>query len=226
MNSNSTVTASFGLPLAVALDNTDLTWTTGGDVPWYGQTQDSEDGLGAARSGAIVGGQQSWLQGLTANLTQTMRLSFWWNVSSQPPDALAFAIDGTNAAASIAGPEVGWQQFERNLPPGVHTLLWTYTKQSNDNPTSIPFADAAWVDEVTLTGATSFAPMLGIQNAGPNAVLLYWPGSSTAFQLQQTAELLPANWVSTTNSVNLVNGTNQVMVAPAEQSQFYRLAPQ
>jgi hypothetical protein len=108
MNSTKTITALFGLPLAVALDNTNLVWTTGGNAPWYGQTEFSEDGLGAAQSGFILGGsslvaadQVSWLQAVT-NMTEPMQLSFWWNVSSQPPDALSFSIDGVTLA-SISG---------------------------------------------------------------------------------------------------------------------------
>jgi len=150
MNGHKSVIASFGLPLAVALDNTNLIWTTGAEAPWFGETEVSEDGTGAAQSGTIVGGQQSWLEAVATNLTQSYQLSFWWNVSSQPPDALSFSIDGT-IYASISGPAVRWEQVVTNLPAGTHTLVWAYTKQSNDHPTGIPFADSGWVDEVNLT---------------------------------------------------------------------------
>jgi len=33
MNSHKTISASFGIPLPVALNNTNLTWITGGNVP-------------------------------------------------------------------------------------------------------------------------------------------------------------------------------------------------
>jgi hypothetical protein len=149
MNSHKTISASFGLPLPIALDNANLTWVTGGNVPWFGQTEISEDGVAAAQSGPISGGQQSWFQTVTS-LSQPMQVGFWWDVSSQPPDGLTFSVDGT-ALASISGEAVGWQYFQTNLPAGSHTLLWTYAKASNDNPTGIPFADSGWVGDVTLT---------------------------------------------------------------------------
>jgi hypothetical protein len=229
MNTNESVTATFGFPLGVALDNTNLIWTTSGDEIWFGQAEVSEDGIGAAQSGPIVSywnggnfvGDQTTLQ-TTFYIAQPGQFGFWWDVSSQPPDGVTFSING-KAVASLSGQSVPWQQFQTNLSAGLYTLVWTYSKGPVDIPNGIPYSDAAWVDQVTLTAATSLAPLLGIQTAPGNAVLLYWPEFSAVLQLQQTAELLPANWINTTNSVNLVNGTNQVLVEPAGQSQFYRL---
>jgi hypothetical protein len=80
------------------------------------------------------------------------------------------------------------------------------------------------VDEVSLeASAASPAPVLGIQLSGENAALLYWPVSTSVFRLQQTAALNPASWTDTTNTVNPVNGTNQVLLAPTAPTQFYRL---
>src|ERR1039457_4102307 len=55
MNTNESVTANFGFPLGVALDNTNLVWTTTGNDLWFGQAEVSQDGAGAAHSGPIVG---------------------------------------------------------------------------------------------------------------------------------------------------------------------------
>lgn len=195
MNSNSTAIANFGLPLAVALDNTNLTWTTGGDAPWFGQTQASKDGLGAAQSGTIVGGQQSWLQGITTHLTQPSQLSFWWNVSSQSPDALSFSVDGI-ANGSISGEAVGWQYFLADLPAGTHTLVWSYAKQSNDNPTGIPFADSGWVDEVTL----STLPVVTNCLSAPLGMVNWWPGDGNA------VDIVSANNGTLLGGVNFTNG--------------------
>ena len=149
MNSHKTVSASFGIPLPVALDNPNLVWTTGGSASWYGQTAVTEDGTNAAQSGLISNSQQTWLQAVASNLTQNCQLSFWWSVSSQSPDNLAFAIDGT-AYSSIAGEAVGWKHVLANLTAGNHTLLWTYAKGSGDVPTGIPFTDSGWVDQVLI----------------------------------------------------------------------------
>jgi Divergent InlB B-repeat domain len=232
MNTNESITANFGLPLGVALDNTNLVWTTSGNALWFGQTEFSQDGMGSAQSGPIVSywnggnfvGDQTMLQ-TTIYLAQPQQLSFWWSVSSQPPDGVTFSIN-SNVVASLSGESVAWQNIQTNLPSGACTLTWTYSKGPVDIPDGIPYFDAAWVDQVTFTPLTAtlpVAPVLGIQLARPNSVLLYWPVSSNVFRLQQTATLRPANWTNTTNAVSVVNGNNQATVTGAVNSQFYRL---
>jgi hypothetical protein len=223
MDGHKTVTASFGLPLPVALDNTNLTWTTGGDAPWFGQTAVSQDGLGSAQSGFIGGGQQSWLQAAT-NLSQPMNLSFFWLVSSQPPDGLAFSVDGT-VWATNSGVAPAWQLVQTNLPAGNHTLRWTYARQSYDLPTGIPFADSGWVDGVSLTpgGSTLTSPLLTITFVATDTVVLSWPVASTGFVLEQCPAVGATNWDNVTNTVTVVDGYNQVTIMPATGVAFYRL---
>jgi hypothetical protein len=223
MNSHKTVSASFGLPLPIALDNTNLTWITGGSVPWFGQTEISEDGVGAAQSGLIGGGQQSWFQ-TVANLSQPMQIGFWWNVSSQPPDGLSFSVDGITLA-SISGAAIGWQYFQTNLTSGIHTLLWTYSKGANDYPTGIPFSDAAWVGDVSITPPVTQAnaPSLSIILANTNTVVIFWPAPSTGFILQQNSFLQSTNWTNVTNPINVVGEQNQVITSLSTSNQFYRL---
>jgi hypothetical protein len=182
MSANETVSASFGIPLSVALDNQNLVWTTGGNASWYGQTAVTEDGTNAAQSGLITDSQQSWLQG-AVNINEPMQLGFWWNVSSQPPDALSFSIDGT-VLGSISGESVGWQFMRADLTPGSHTLLWTYTKDSADNPTGIPFADSAWVDEVAfISYGTNYGPNCF---SPPSGLVAWWPGQNNALDVAGT----------------------------------------
>jgi hypothetical protein len=229
MNSHKSIGASFGLPLPLALDNSNFVWTTGGSAPWYGQTEISHDGLGSAQSGFILYLQQSWLQGV-ANLSQPMQFGFWWSVSSQTPDGLAFSIDGAPGGA-ISGTSGTWQHVQTNLPAGAHTFLWTYSKPEPDdqNGTSTayantPWADAAWVDEVVLTplNTQTNAPVLTITFANPNTVTISWPSPSTGFALQQTATLAPPNWVSAPAPTD--NGIIKYLaVSPATNNMFYRL---
>ena len=229
MDTNETVTANFGFPLGVALNNTNLVWTTSGDELWFGQADVSEDGMGAAQSGPIVSywngssfvGDQTSLQ-TTFYSAQPETLGFWWNVSSQPPDGVAFSIN-SNLVATLSGQPVAWQYVQTNLPAGVNTLTWTYSKGPVDIPSGIPYSDAAWVGDVTLAATTPTAPVLDIKSAGVNSALLFWPVSSAVFRLQQTAALMPANWTDATNTVSQVNGTNQVSVVLTAQSLFYRL---
>lgn len=190
------------LTLPNALENTNLTWTTGGSVPWFGQTQFSADGFASAQSGDIYGGEESWLQGVTTNWTQPFQISFWWNVSSQPPDGLSFSIDGTNYA-SISGTDAGWQQVVvTNIAAGTHTFVWTYTKQSNDNPTGLPFSDSGWVGDVNL--APLNAPIILTQPQSQSALV----GSNVTFMVTASGSspLSYQWWLNQTNM--LIGQTN------------------
>lgn len=231
MDTNKLILASFGYPLSLALDNTDLLWSTGGDADWFGEVEVSEDGVAAAQSGRIVSyydgstftGQQTWLQTIVESNQPTM-VSFWWNVSSRPPDALSFSLDSMRVA-SISGETVGWQNFQTNLPPGRHTLTWTYSKGPVDIPTGLPFADSGWVDQVSVvsTNNPTQPPALTIFSTGTNTVVIAWPAPSTGFLLEQSSSLAPANWTTVTNVVGVFAAENQVVLVPSAASQFYRL---
>jgi hypothetical protein len=234
MDGHKTITANFGLSLPVALDNANLVWTTGGDAPWFGQTEFSDDGNGAAQSGPVIcpvgsGGpgdwvsQQSWLEA-EANLSQPEQLSFWWNVSSQPTNGCTFSVDGT-VYASISGNGRGWQYVQTDLSSGIHILSWDYNQYNSDNPTNVSYSDAAWVDEVmlALNITQANAPLLAIDLTSTNTVLISWPAPSTGFRLQQNSTLSSASWASVTNAINVVGGQNQVTISPASSSLFYRL---
>jgi hypothetical protein len=75
------------------------------------------------------------------------------------------------------------------------------------------------VDNVTVTTI----PALNISAAHTNTVLVSWLSPSTGFVLQQIAALGATNWVNVTNTVEVVNGQNQVTVSPATGNRFYRL---
>jgi hypothetical protein len=216
----------------VALDNSNLVWTTGGSEPWSGQTEFSEDGLGAAQSGFIATGQQSWLQAV-ANLAQPMQLAFWWSVSSQPPDGLAFSVDGA-AIASISGLGATWQYMQTNLPTGPHTLLWTYSKTANDAVTyntnglpnvflNVPWVDAGWVDQVVLT-PISVPPVFQSATQAGGTITLSWSAlAGRTYQLQYKTNLNQTNWINLTN----LTATNSIATASesiaSDPQRFYRV---
>lgn len=67
------------ITLGEAVDNVSLTWTTGGDADWFGQTSVYYYDGDAAQSGDIASGQSSWIQ---TTVTGPGILSFYWKVSS------------------------------------------------------------------------------------------------------------------------------------------------
>jgi hypothetical protein len=131
-------------PLGEALNATHLTWTTGGDADWFGQSDESRDGE-AAQSGGITDQQETWME---TTLTGPGHLTFWWKVSSEQDfDFLQFSVDGALVAA-ISG-ETGWHHRSLGLPAGTRLLRWPYAKDSILNSGQ----DAGWLDEVSLEPA-------------------------------------------------------------------------
>jgi hypothetical protein len=55
-------------------------------------------------------------------------------------------VDGEPAGEWSGTSVTGWQAFSLSLPPGPHTLTWSYEKDGNASFG----ADAAWLDAVVL----------------------------------------------------------------------------
>ena len=70
---------------------------------------------------------------------------------------------------------------------------------------------------------TPGAPLLSIHLTSTNTAVISWPVSSPAFNLQQNSALGTANWGGVTNVPTVVDGQNQVIIAPPAGNWFYRL---
>jgi hypothetical protein len=88
------VTADFVVAdaLGAALDNFDLSWSSGGPPPWAPLNLATPNGSGdVARSGAVGHNQGSYLR---TSVTGPGWVSFWWKVSSEAGfDFLRFYLD-------------------------------------------------------------------------------------------------------------------------------------
>ena len=67
-------------------------------------------------------------------------------------------------------------------------------------------------------------PPLSIQSAGYGSVTLTWPSTAQGFVVQVATSLSNPNWQALSQSPVVVNGNNQIPVAPSGAPQFYRLA--
>jgi hypothetical protein len=151
MTANRNVTAAFvpTLPLAQALDNTGLQWSSHGNAIWFAQTAITFDGVDAAQSGGLAANQFS---ALSTSVLGPGTLSFRWRVASQPGfDLLSFRLDGA-VLTSISG-DSGWQLQSWSIPAGLHTLEWRYAKDGSISSNG----DRAWVDQVqyAFTGSAA-----------------------------------------------------------------------
>ena len=158
-------------PVGDSVELTTLPWTRTGQSLWFGQTEQTFDGIDAAQSGAIEDDQST---SMSITITGPDRLSFYWRVSSEEDfDELFFLMDGEPAPGiePISGEE-DWTEVNFVIPSGSHVLAWEYRKDES-------FAegdDTAWLDDLRfasgrrpviiadsfhslLTGQTSRVPL-------------------------------------------------------------------
>jgi len=147
MNAANSVTAIFAIDtiaLGVALDNTRLLWTTGGDAPFAAQTTTSYYGGSALQTGRIGNNQSTYL---ATSVTGPGTLSWYWRVSSEDGyDFFTVYLDGTPQYRRSG--EGSWTRNTLDIPAGSHTVIWEYVKDDFVSSGQ----DAGWVDYVTLSG--------------------------------------------------------------------------
>ena len=166
--------------LGDAVDNTQLSWSTGGYANWFRETNTYYYGGDAAQSGAIGSNQYTWIK---TSVNGAGTLEFYWKVSCASQNYLAFYIDGTEYDR-ISG-ATGWQEETYSISSGYHELMWKYVKGSdnnnnNDNNAVLAsdatlgdsstasttssggsvtiYQDCGWLDYVRWTPATNHAP--------------------------------------------------------------------
>ncbi|MEW6557182.1 MAG: carboxypeptidase regulatory-like domain-containing protein [Elusimicrobiota bacterium] len=146
--------ADVSVNLGEALDNTALTWTTGGSANWFGQSTTYYYDNDAVESGKITHNQTTYIQ---TSVTGPGTLTFYWKVSSQAydwwggGDLLTFYIDDVEKTY-ISG-AVDWTQLSYSISSGYHTLKWAYSKNSETNSG----ADCGWLDKLEWTGKSGDA---------------------------------------------------------------------
>lgn len=125
--------------LGEAVDNTALTWTTGGDANWFGETSVYHYGGDAAQSGDVSYDQSSWIQ---TTVTGPGIVSFYWRVSSSwVMGSLEFYIDGVENLPWASYWD--WELRTYAIPSGSHTLKWVYA------PSVLGYA--GYLDKVVYT---------------------------------------------------------------------------
>ncbi|MGF1656510.1 MAG: S8 family serine peptidase [Verrucomicrobiales bacterium] len=141
--------------IAEAVDAPELTFSTGGNVPWAVNPFEGLNNAGAARSGAITDNQESWVQTTVAGAGE---LRFFWKVSSETDyDFLRFLINGQEQER-ISG-ELGWSQRSYVLGEGTHILRWVYDKDESVSAGQ----DNGWLDQVVWVPAVPEVPTLSYQ---------------------------------------------------------------
>ncbi len=135
------------LPLLMALNSSNLVWSSGGDAYWFGQIAMTADGAGAMQSGPIDDAQDVWLEAASEGKGT---LQFMWKVSSENRDYLRFYGDEQPVAAISGITVTEWQTFTFTVTnAGPHTFRWGYVKGKS----GAAGEDAGWLDQVTWAPA-------------------------------------------------------------------------
>jgi hypothetical protein len=157
MNGDKFVQAVFGLPLNEVLGVTNI-FTTGGQGGWFGQTNESHDGISAAKTAPVVkdpNGSVSWMQ-TTVKLVKDGTVSFWWRTDLSD-NFVEFLIDNNrifNSTRELFN-VTPWTFHTSYLSAGTHTINWTFHHAADGSSletgyTTIP-EDAAFVDQLVIT---------------------------------------------------------------------------
>ncbi len=205
VSSNALLTTFSITDLGTALDNPGLAWTTP-NVAWFPQTNTTHDGVSAAQSGVISGGQSSTLQ---TTVTGPAMVVYWWKVDCDSFwMSLSFSANGT-IQSSMTG-AVDWQLMTNIVGSGSQTLQW------NLYPVHNAFAGGtAWVDQVQVIPIAGVAPAITAQtgdtttNAGNNITFSATATGTTPlrYQWQLNGADVPG-WTNATLTLNNVQPAN------------------
>lgn len=157
--------------IAQAVDNTQLVFTTGGNLPWTLSTSSNHDGVDSVESGWITHSQQSWLE---TTVTGPAYINFWFQLQSElGGDYFRFTIDGEELWYSEDTHL--WRLLGFYVPPGQHIVRWNYTKNE-----SISYGyDGMWLDQIEVQGVQQL-----IGNTIDNPDLTWSMPSAQAWPLQ------------------------------------------
>jgi hypothetical protein len=208
-------TSGFG-SLCEAVDNCDLTWTTGGDANWFVQVDGScyccyfYDGDGA-QSGKVSASQSSYIR---TTVTGPGQFSFHWKISFGYVDKLNFYMDNVLQGYIMGMGGGDWSQRVCAIPVGTHTLEWVYNRSIYGSDST-----CAWLDKVEFTRDTAIVlnrkqlTFGAIQGISTEPQTFYIKGSVPG-PLYWTASW-EQGWLKVTPGAHIGNNVVTVSVNPA-----------
>ncbi|MGB2581699.1 MAG: PKD domain-containing protein [Thermoplasmata archaeon] len=132
-----------------ALDGELLSFVAMGEVQWVGVNHASAGDGDSIQSGDVGDGEAT---PIAISVFGPAQVSFMWKVSSQSgSDVLRFEIPEAGVSESISG-DRDWSERTYDIEDGVHTLIWSYSKDSGVSE----LEDTAWLDSIHVS-----APLLG-----------------------------------------------------------------
>ena len=138
------------IPIGLALGG-GLQYERTDPTNWFGQTNYSYDGDGAARTRLNTSVSSSSIK---SEVLGPGRLSFKWSQKAQTAyRRMLFLIDGVQVAAIQKSNDYGWKTVEQDIPEGRHELEWRYVSDSGNNTTDwFVIDDAVWAGTPSFIG--------------------------------------------------------------------------
>ncbi len=129
-------------PVTAGLDCPRDIFVTGGAGAWYGQKDDSHGGRDSATHLRIGDAESTWIQTV---LEGPRVVEFSWKISSQVGrDYGRFHLDGVQQLETSGIRP--WSRHRIELPAGLHTLRWSYTKDRRLDAGE----DRLWLDGIAI----------------------------------------------------------------------------
>ncbi len=155
---------STGGPFNAAVDNTGLSFTTGGDANWAPIMPDCNNpaygGPDSAKSGTIGANQQTWFQ---TTVCGPGTLTYYWKLAEGTDDTFRRKLDGSTTATYSNAQN--WTKATVTIGVGLHTCQWHYSKGSGGTT-----ADGGlWIDRVEwqYTGSNDIDLQLALDAGWP-----------------------------------------------------------
>ena len=197
LTTNATILVTVAPPQGLdgaLLDTTNLLWQTGGNAPWFGQTNVSHSGSSAAQAGPVGVNEETWLE---TTVTGPGILTFWWKLGTAIYAGGAYGTYGYGSYVSFTTSRGGglylqgnndWQKATVSIPAGECVLDWSQVGFWTASP-----SDGCWVDQVGFVPTmpdfwveAGFSPGAG----GSWAMVHGEPGGLYEFQVSTNL----ANW--------------------------------
>jgi hypothetical protein len=164
-------------------------------------------------NGSPVGSSLSLIFTASADRTLVANFVQTWAIAASANPAAAGLITGAATYTNNAS-----VTLTATANPGYAFVNWTENGSPVGSSLSLTFTASA-----DRTLVANFLPTLQISLTSTNTVLVSWAAASPGYVLQENSALVPANWVDTTNRIDIIGGQNHVVATPSAGNRFFRL---
>ena len=144
------------------------------------------------------------------------------SLASGHPINCSVAYDGTTASLTLVD-TVAATSFTTNYTANLPSLVGRNTAYVGFTGASGGVASFIQISNFRFANEAVARPVLSMQTAPGNTVLLSWPQSTAGFTLQQNSALGSPGWTPVPEAPALIGGQYQLSVQASNHQEFYRL---